>query len=61
MRARLVAKKLINKGLSENDKAKYIPPTIKRIVEKIKSLSWYGSVLKKVEEPKEPNEEDIPF
>ncbi len=47
MRARLVAKKLINKGLSENDKAKYIPPTIKRIVEKIKSLSWYGSVLKK--------------
>ncbi len=58
MRARLVAKKLINKGLAENDKAKYIPLTIKKIVEKIKSLSWYGSVLKKVEEIAE---EDIPF
>lgn len=58
MRARLVAKKLINKGQAENDKAKYIPATIKKIVEKIKSLSWYGSVLKKVEEP---DEEDFPF
>lgn len=58
MRARLVAQKLINKGQVEGDKAKYIPATIKKIVEKIKSLPWYGSVLKKVEEPVE---KDIPF
>ncbi|HPP10978.1 MAG TPA: AAA family ATPase [Defluviitoga tunisiensis] len=58
MRARLAAIKLINKGQAENDRSKYIPPTIKKIVEKIKSLSWYGSVLKKVEETAE---EDIPF
>lgn len=47
MRARLVAKKLINKGQAENDKTKYIPAAIKKIVEKIKFLSWSGSVLKK--------------
>ncbi|MGQ9702845.1 MAG: ATP-dependent nuclease [bacterium] len=47
IRARLVARKLINKGQAENDIAKYIPDTIKKIVEKIKNLSWYGSVLKK--------------
>ncbi|MGQ9847685.1 MAG: ATP-dependent nuclease [Bacteroidales bacterium] len=47
IRARLVARKLINKGQAENDKTKYIPDTIKKIVEKIKNLSWYGSVLKK--------------
>lgn len=58
MRARLVAKKLINQGEKENDKAKYIPATIKKIVEKIKSLSRYDSVLKKTEEP---YEEDIQF
>lgn len=58
MCARFVAKKLIDKGQAEGDKAKYIPPTIKKIVNKIKSLSWHGSVLRKT---REIAEEDIPF
>lgn len=58
MRARLVAKKIVNKGNAEGDKAKYIPSTIKKIVEAIKNLSWSGSVLKKLEET---TKEEIPF
>jgi len=58
MRARLVAKKLVDKGLAEGDKTKYIPLTIKKIIEKIKSLTWHGSVLKKAEET---TEEEYPF
>jgi putative ATP-dependent endonuclease of OLD family len=58
MRARLVAKKLIEKGFREGDKTKYIPITIKKIIGKIKTLTWHGSVLKKTEET---TEEEIPF
>lgn len=50
MRARLTAKKLINKGVADGDKTKYIPATIKKIINAIKNLSWHGSVLRKVEE-----------
>jgi len=58
MCARLTAKKMINKGIDEDDKTKYIPATIKKIIAVIKNLSWHGSVLRKVEQT---TEEDFPF
>lgn len=59
MVARLAAKKLIAKGKAEGDSTKYIPPTIKLIIESIKTLTWYSSVLKKPDEI--IDEVDTPF
>lgn len=59
MVARLAAKKLITIGIAEGDSTKYIPPTIKQIIESIKMLTWYGSVLKKPDNIIE--EIDTPF
>lgn len=48
MCARLVAQKLISQGIQDSgDKSRYIPDTIKKIVQTIANLTWCGPVLKK--------------
>ena len=44
--ARYMARKLVKKGKEEGDPSKYVPPTIKQIIEKIKELEWEGSILR---------------
>lgn len=46
MCARLVARKLVDKGVKEGDRAKYVPNTIQKVIEAVKTLSWHGSILK---------------
>lgn len=45
--ARYMARKLIAKGRNEGDLSKYVPNTLKAIVQKIKELRWEGSVLRR--------------
>jgi len=42
-----IAKKLVERGESEGDPAKYVPTKIKKIVRKIKETTWEGSILKR--------------
>jgi len=44
--ARYMARKLIEQGNKETDPAKYVPKTIKSIIDKIRVLKWEGSILK---------------
>jgi len=44
--ARYMARKLVEKGNREGDPSKYVPPTIKQIIEKVKELKWEGSILR---------------
>jgi len=57
MCARLVARKIVEKGKMEGNKTKYIPPTICKIIETLKTLMWHGSVLRKIED----DENDFSF
>jgi putative ATP-dependent endonuclease of OLD family len=43
--ARYIARKLVEKGKNDGDPSKYIPNSIKTIVEKVKILRWQCSVL----------------
>lgn len=45
--ARYIAKKLVKKGEIEGDKAKYVPTSIKGVIEKVRLLKWEGSVLRR--------------
>ncbi|HDN73390.1 MAG TPA: DUF2813 domain-containing protein, partial [Archaeoglobus sp.] len=45
--ARYIAKKLVEKGENEGNPAKYVPPTIKKIIKRIKEVIWEGSILRK--------------
>jgi len=44
--ARYIARNLIKKGETEGDKTKYVPSSIKDIIEKVKLLKWEGSLLR---------------
>jgi putative ATP-dependent endonuclease of OLD family len=46
MVAKVVAERLIEKGIKEGDPKKHVPKTIQAIHEQIKNLKWYGSVLR---------------
>jgi len=45
--ARNITKKLFEKGEAEGDPTKYVPLTIKKIIKRIKEVTWEGSILKK--------------
>jgi ABC-type cobalamin/Fe3+-siderophores transport system ATPase subunit len=45
LRARFIAKRLAARGVNEGDPSKYVPPTIRAIVEAVKGLEWNGSIL----------------
>lgn len=44
--ARYMARNLIAKGKSEGDPAKYVPPTIRVIIDKVKNLKWQKTILR---------------
>lgn len=44
--ARYMARKLIAQGKNETDPTKYVPITMKSIIDKIKVLKWEGSILR---------------
>lgn len=45
LRARFIAKQLVARGVREGDAAKYIPATIRSIVERVRTIAWRGSIL----------------
>ncbi|MBN1121109.1 MAG: ATP-dependent endonuclease [Anaerolineae bacterium] len=47
--ARYIAKRLLERGTQEGDPAKYVPPTIKKIMDRIVEVTWQGSLLATVE------------
>lgn len=44
---RFLARTLVERGSNEGDPAKYIPPTVRGIVEKMKLIRWEKSILKR--------------
>jgi predicted ATP-dependent endonuclease of OLD family len=49
--ARYISTKLVQKGKSEGNESKYVPPTIAQIINRVKEVEWKSSLLRTVEEP----------
>lgn len=46
--SRYVATKLVDKGRAEGNPSKYVPPTLKQIIDNVRRLEWKASILKKL-------------
>ena len=44
--ARYMANQLVNKGTEEGDPSKYVPKTLREIIDNVRKLEYKGSVLK---------------